>query len=163
METQYLMAHKDYRALINELGAQGWRLEDASSSNHFKAFPPSEDQKIVCFATTSGDPRAIKNTIRDLRASGFKWPPPPKGNGNGEAIPESQMPTKSADELFEELKDTKSYYDLAREALEEANEELKQVQQQVKESREELHAATNRLKVAKQRFDTAFSVEIEDG
>lgn len=163
------MAHKDYKALFKELDRQGWELEEIQG-HHYKAFPPDKDQDIVCFATTSGDPRAMRNTIRDLRKSGFQWPPPkqeePMDATLSDAVTsgsEPPRPPKSADELFEELKEAKGYFDLAKEASSEAEDELKELQERYAEALEELQMATNKLKEAKSEFDRAFSSEMEDG
>jgi len=64
---------KDFDELMTELRRQGWKLVQ-TGNGHWKATPPDPTKTLVHFAI-SGEPRAIKNTISDLRKRGFIWPP----------------------------------------------------------------------------------------
>jgi len=77
------MSHKELRPLLRELKAQSW-VVDKISGTHFKATPPEKEGEVVHFCV-SNDPRGIKNTIRDLKRSGFVWPQKkaPKSKRNG--------------------------------------------------------------------------------
>lgn len=62
-------APKDYRNLIAQLQAQGWRIEPLKSG-HYRAYPPDKTKPIVHFDMGT-DPRGMKNTLSRLRRSGF--------------------------------------------------------------------------------------------
>lgn len=64
---------KDFRPIITELQRQGWVVTETRGS-HYRAKPPDEKRPIVHFAA-SVERRALRNTIADLRRSGFEWPP----------------------------------------------------------------------------------------
>src|SRR5574342_225102 len=64
----------DFDKLRTELKHQGFNLEQ-TNRGHWAAYSP--DGRKATFSD-SGDPRAIKNTISDLRKIGFEWPPSPK-------------------------------------------------------------------------------------
>jgi len=71
---------KESREIIAELRRQGWNVE-RTERGHYKAYPPDPAQKMVTFAGgLSGDHRAVKNAVAQLRRSGFVWPPT-KQNG----------------------------------------------------------------------------------
>ena len=61
---------KDYRVLISDLEAQGWRVIQLDAS-HYRAMPPDKSMPIVHFST-SNEPRAIKNTLARLKRSGYQ-------------------------------------------------------------------------------------------
>lgn len=65
---------KEYKEIIRELERQGWRL--VRGTRHWKAFPPDKKKPMVTIPGTPSDYRSIKNTIAQLRRSGFIWPPP---------------------------------------------------------------------------------------
>jgi len=65
---------KDFSEIADALRDQGWTLEK-TADNHMKAFPPDKTKSMVVFSAKSGDFRAIRNTIAQLRRSGFQWPP----------------------------------------------------------------------------------------
>lgn len=65
------MPSKEIKALIKALEDQGWRVEQARSG-HYKAFPPDKGQDMVTMPSTPSDHRSLKNTIRDLKHSGYK-------------------------------------------------------------------------------------------
>lgn len=62
---------RDFRELQDALRAQGWTLTRTNGS-HYKATSP--DGRSYHYAE-SRDPRAILNTVSDLRKLGFHWPP----------------------------------------------------------------------------------------
>ncbi|MEJ5869340.1 hypothetical protein WDV85_16540 [Pseudokineococcus sp. 5B2Z-1] len=64
------MPSKEMRALIKELEDQGWRVVLARSG-HYKAFPPDKSQSMVTMPSTPSDHRSMRNTIRDLKHSGY--------------------------------------------------------------------------------------------
>lgn len=72
---------KETRELVRELERQRWRVEQ-TGRGHYKARPP-DGRPMVTFGSASGDPRAMKNTLAQLRRSGFEWPP-----ANGFRVPQ---------------------------------------------------------------------------
>lgn len=64
------MPSKEIKALIKDLEDQGWRVVLARSG-HYKAYPPDKRQDMVVMPSTPSDHRSLKNTIRDLRHSGY--------------------------------------------------------------------------------------------
>jgi predicted RNA binding protein YcfA (HicA-like mRNA interferase family) len=65
------MPSKEIKALIKDLEAQGWRVVLARSG-HYKAYPPDKGQDMVTMPSTPSDHRSMRNTMRDLRHSGYK-------------------------------------------------------------------------------------------
>lgn len=166
------MAAKDFRTILAALKDQGWRLENGSNAAHYKAFPPDSTKSIVCFTTTSGDHRVLKNVLRDLKASGFVW-----ANGNrpsqpyveepqqqqeqemAETAPEREREAKTPDQLFLELKESRKYAALAKEALAESKRTFEEAQIALKGSEEEYDRAVEQMNLCKRIFDKAFSAE----
>ncbi len=163
------MAAKDFRSILTALKEQGWRIESGSNSAHLKAFPPDVEKSMVCFTTTSGDPRAFKNTLRDLRSSGFVWPWPPKETKDDVEEPEEleeeqdveqeQPEPKSVDQLYTELKEARQYASIAKEALTDAQKAFKEAEQALVGSKEEYERAVEDMNLRKRLFDKAFSEE----
>ena len=169
------MAAKDFRTILTALREQGWRLENGSNAAHYKAFPPDTTKPMVCFSTTSGDHRALKNTLRDLRASGFEWDgrgprsapeQPAEGEMQEEPAKEQEMvqaipqeESRTADQLFVELKEARKYAALAKEALAESKKAFEEAQLALKGSEEEYDRAVEQMNLCKRRFDKAFSAE----
>jgi len=64
----------DYRneikKIIIELRRQGWRIE---SNKHWHAYPPNPSKRMVSFASTPSDHRAIMNIKHDLRRQGANF------------------------------------------------------------------------------------------
>jgi len=69
-------AAKDWKALISELRAQNWVVEDTTRGHH-KAFAPEKSKGIVTFSE-SEDQHAFLNTVKALQLRGFEWPAPSK-------------------------------------------------------------------------------------
>lgn len=65
------MPSVDWKTIHKKLREQGWRLE-TTTKGHTKAFPADPTQRLVVLSD-SGDHRAIHNSLRELRASGFVW------------------------------------------------------------------------------------------
>ena len=170
------MAAKDYKQIFDALKEQGWGQE-AMSNGHYKLVPPDKHHPMVCIATTSNDFRAIKNVIRDLRASGFVWPRQQVSRrepandqeileaimGNVQSIrpdasnpfrPEEPEPTM--DDLFRQLKESRTYASLAKEARDEAQAARDAAEDSLNGSEKELELAMAQLKKCKADFDKAF-------
>lgn len=67
------MASIDFNTIIKHLKRQGWAVE-ATTRGHHRAAPPDRQKPLIHFSL-SGEPRAIHNTLAQLKASGFQWPP----------------------------------------------------------------------------------------
>lgn len=67
---------KDFEDMMAEARRQGFVLTQ-SGGTHWRAKPPDPSKTIVYFAI-SGEPRAFKNTVADMRKRGLVWPPPAK-------------------------------------------------------------------------------------
>ena len=65
------MPSKEIKVLIKALEDQGWRVEQ-TRGGHYKAWPPEKSRKMVTMPATPSDHRSMKNTIRDLKHSGYK-------------------------------------------------------------------------------------------
>lgn len=63
----------DIKKIVAELPRQDWSVE-RTGGGHFKATPPDKTKSPVVFST-SDDPHAQRNIIRDLTVRGFVWPP----------------------------------------------------------------------------------------
>jgi len=64
------MPSKEIKTLIKDLEDQGWRVVLARSG-HYKAYPPDKSQSMVTMPSTPSDHRSMRNTIRDLKHSGY--------------------------------------------------------------------------------------------
>ncbi len=168
------MSRKDYRALDPALSEQGWEVE-LTSNGHVKATPPGKEQQIVHYSKSS-DPRAFKNTLQNLRRSGFVWPWPTESYrvSDGEEAEEEQeeveveqaaeaqvtdLPVLDPDRLYYELKEARTYAALAKEALEESKRKFEEAQKALRGSEEEYELAIEQMKTCKHLFDTAFHEE----
>lgn len=65
------MAALDIEVVFESLRRQGWEV-DRTARGHWRATPPDKGKKIVHFAVSS-EPRALQNTISELRRNGFVW------------------------------------------------------------------------------------------
>jgi hypothetical protein len=61
----------DFKTLVKELRTQNWAVSQ-SNSGHWRCTPPDPKQAIV-HLSESGDYRAIRNSLADLKRSGFVW------------------------------------------------------------------------------------------
>lgn len=77
----------DFRTIIEKLSEQGWEVVK-TANGHTRAIPPDKTKAIVHFATSSSDPRSLKNTLADLRRNGFVWEDEPRSKRNPAAAPE---------------------------------------------------------------------------
>jgi len=174
---------KDFRPIVVELRHQNWNVEQ-TSQGHWKAVPSDPTKKLVHFSA-SAEPRAIKNTIQDLKKSGFVWPPikhPSSSNGKSTAPREPEWfeqeeepvtmthathkPTPTPkpiedkeakmDRLWTELKEAKAYRDLTNENMQECETKLLAAQRAFDEAREENRKANEALGAKKREFDTEF-------
>lgn len=55
---------------------QGWRVEKIKKG--VRLVPPDPSKPMVVIHRTPSDHRALKNTIAQMRRSGFVWPWPPR-------------------------------------------------------------------------------------
>lgn len=62
---------REWQALIRELRTQGFTVH-RTTRGHYSARGRDRSKPVIHFAESS-DPRAIQNTLRDLRKAGFKW------------------------------------------------------------------------------------------
>ena len=61
----------DFRDIVKEAEAQGWRLE-RTSKGHVKMIPPDKGPPVFT-SGTPGDYRALKNFLGKLRRRGFVY------------------------------------------------------------------------------------------
>lgn len=157
-----MRGNKDFRPVIDELKTQGWEVEQ-TSQGHWKAVPPDKSKPVVHFSG-SLEPRALKNTISELKRSGFDWPPKrPEREKTAldewwledeEAEPAKEKP--NLDELYESLKEAKGYLDLTGEQLAECRAKLDEAKVQYEEAMAEHEKAMKALQKKKAAFDSAF-------
>lgn len=89
------MPSLDVRTVIDKLNEQGWEVE-RTGGGHWKAVPPDKSKPLVHFSSCR-EPHALRNTLSDLRKSGFVWedPPRPKRAANeGQEDPVSEVITR---------------------------------------------------------------------
>lgn len=164
------MAEKDYRAICTALRGQGWALEK-TGNGHYKATPPGNGS-VVFFSSHAGDHRAIRNTLRDLRASGFEWPV----NGGGDSTsprheiilpafsgsPETddgESADADVDAVFAHLKSARDDHALAVLDVADAEAKLEEAKRQLDAASKHRETTAAALRDAKQRFDQAFALE----
>jgi len=163
--------------VVDELKNQGFIVE-RSEGNHWSV-RAAAGKRMVHFSYSS-EPRAVKNTISDLRRIlGFVWPPPErqKKNGVGQSskeeacctlchadggckdkscechAPEPVAVPKTSEELYKDLADSRISLQLSEEQLAACKAALQEAQQAVDDAfvqRTEAYAA---FKAAKKRFD----------
>lgn len=163
-----MAANKDFKPIIRELRTQGWEVE-LTSQGHYRARPPDQTRQIVHFSM-SNDPRALKNTLSNLRASGFRWEEPERRATpeTREQTPRTPAATPAAtpapaetaepdmDQLFESLKAAKVAAQEASELEKLAVQELARAENQLLQAQRDRAAAEASLREAKQAFDQAF-------
>jgi len=161
---------KEIHNVVDELKRQGWRVEPTNGS-HLKAFPPDPRKQMVLIGGSGT--RAMKNTIAQLRRSGFKWPPPAK-----ERIPQDEReplwedpvcppdPERSSpqtvDELFSALRDSRTEYQLSVELLKESEERFRAAEAELTDARSGVATSAEAMRAAKVRFDAAFEPDPQD-
>jgi len=163
--------------VVDELKTQGFLVE-RSEGNHWSVKSPSGG-RMVHFSY-SNEPRAVKNTISDLRKIlGFVWPPPPreKKNGVGQSskadvcctlchsdagckdkacechAPEPMLVPKTSEELYKDLADSRITLQLAEEQLKACKDSLQEAQRAVDEALLERTRAMEAFRAAKKLFD----------
>jgi hypothetical protein len=171
--------------VVAELREQGFVVE-RTEGNHWSVRSPSGGRPV--HFSYSDEPRALKNTISELRkVLGFVYPPPAREKKNGvgpsskvEACctacyadsgckdtrcachePEPVLVPKSSEELYKDLADARISLQLAEEQLVARKEQLQEVQQAVDDAlvhRTEAYAA---FRLAKKRFDDDMLAGVE--
>jgi len=174
------MNGKELKRLLAALKEQNWTWE-ATPNGHYKMWPPDSSKPMVCAAVSSSDLNILRIITRDLRKSGFIWPsenakkmtqPKEKTmrsiqlNHALEALVTSQTPPVpptppvpvdlDMDALFRQLKEARTYAQLARDARDEALATRDKAEENLRGSEKELELAIIQLKGAKQAFDKAF-------
>ncbi len=181
-----MAGNKDFKPVIAALRDQDWEVTQ-TTQGHYRARPPDPTKPIV-HLSTSYHPRGLKNTIQELRKSGFIWPPPPKSrpsevdpldvgpnsdefwNPSSNFEPESE-PTPSAtvaethevkmERLWGELKEAKTWFALTDDTMRTAQEQLAQAQKAFNEAAAERAKAAEVLRSKKAEFDSAFNEGVE--
>jgi hypothetical protein len=174
-----------WEPVVDELKRQGYIVE-RSEGNHWSVRSPQGGRPV--HFSYSNEPRAIKNTLADLRRTfGFEWPPLPKEkkNGVGQSSkaevcctlcyadtgckdtrcachePEPALVPKTSEELYKDLADARISLQLAEEQLSACKGALQEAQTAVDEAlvqRTEAHAA---FRAAKKRFDDDMLAGVE--
>ncbi len=68
------MDNRDYPKVRKAARKQGWRVEATTEGEMLYA--PDGQSKIVWHtAHASSDPHALDSLVREMRKSGFRWPP----------------------------------------------------------------------------------------
>lgn len=70
------MASLTFANITNAAKAQNWDVE-RTAKGHRRLIPPDKTKPIVIASGTTGDPKAIKHFLSQMRLSGLIWPPPP--------------------------------------------------------------------------------------
>jgi hypothetical protein len=66
------MLDREIKDIVRQLIEQGWRVRPSPKGpDHYVAYPPDPAQKPYCFSG-SGDWRAVRNTITQLKRRGFE-------------------------------------------------------------------------------------------
>ena len=173
--------NKEMRPIIQELRAQGWKLED-TNNGHARARPPDPRHDIVVFSRCE-EPRAIRNVISQLKKSGFIWPPPPRErtttNPNElierldlDPSPVSQPPTSQQpvsqqpvvlvnleDQLYAALRDARENFRLSKLVHEEAAARARAACEEADRAQAEVVRCSKELEAKKLAFDEAFAIE----
>jgi len=173
------MSSRQYEELSDRLRAQGWTVE--ARGLRWRAVPPDRGKPIVHFAA-SPERHAYRNTVADLRRSGFvvrpiSPPPMPVDDALGDdptkpstyAPQELPMPAPSPatlDALFAALKDARvlsgmAADDLARteEALEAARRTVADAETKRRAAADFLARANADLAKAREAFERGFSAD----
>jgi hypothetical protein len=178
------MNGKELKRLLAALKEQRWTWE-STPNGHYKMWPPDSTLPMVCAAVSSNDINIMRIIIRDLRRSGFVWPsengkqkavqpkekdmrsvsvspavealrhtPTPSTPHTLPTVPVADSPDMDA--LFKQLKEARTYAELARDAREEAKLARDKAEEALRGSEKELEIAVSQLKSTKQAFDKAF-------
>jgi hypothetical protein len=163
--------------IVDELREQGFVVE-RNEGNHWSVKSP-KGGRLVHFSY-SNEPRAVKNTLGDLkRILGFVWPPPPKEKKNGVGqsskaeicctlchsdagcknkscechAPEPKLMPKTSEELYKDLADSRITLQLAEEQLKACKDALQEAQRAVDEALAERSRAFDAFRASKKLFD----------
>ncbi len=68
----------ELREVISALRTQGWEVALTGDQQKYKATPPEKGKRVVMFSALPSSPHTIVSITRELRQSGFEWPPPEK-------------------------------------------------------------------------------------
>ena len=139
------------RDLIPALEEQGW-VVNTTSNGHYKAYPPDDEKSLVTFSLGSNDPRAIKNTLSDLRSRGFRWPP-----GTLKKLP--QTSEKDLDELYQALKQRLLEVQHSQMKFDETAMKLRDAEKMHGASKNMLDSAVRKMQEAHALFNMAFEEE----
>lgn len=172
------MEWKDYRPIITELRLQGWTVEP-TTQGHMRAIPPDPKLGLVHFSR-SPDVHATRNILRDLRKSGFVWPPLSKNEQAGarreagattptsppEEVPvASVIPAKKTApekrtmaQLGAAMDEARSYMVLAAEHRDEC---LRKVEAVRAEFEDRMRGVTGALNSAQKEYDAARAAIVE--
>lgn len=161
--------NKEMRPILHELERQGWELED-TNNGHTTARPPDKSKPLVTLSRCI-EPRAMMNTISQLRRSGFIWPPPQPlrrvptamddvvTSVDGVPVPTvrydeaaAEVEQSTSQRLFEELCRAKENYKISELIHQEASAALLEAQRNMETAQEELQLKREELDLAKQMF-----------
>lgn len=163
------MPSLDFRSVHRALAEQGWRVEQ-TQMGHYKAAPPDRTRTIVHFSE-SNDPRAIRNTITNLKKSGFAWndaqpsraepekPPTMKETGAMAPPAPSVAPAlrPTLDDVFARLREAREMLALTDDDLRDARYDLELAQGRADAAAVDREKAAESLRAAKAAFDETFS------
>jgi len=172
----------DYQDLSRSLAEQGWTVTP-NGAEKWKAVPPGAVGNIVFFSV-SQDPRALHNTIRDLKRSGFEYPPPkgkpvetkiatgaqtlkaPPGERAKPAIelpaatpdrPSSAPKGDPLDQAFQQLREAREWLAMCQSELDQAREAFAAANREMGKAQTTTINAEAALRKAKADFDALFT------
>lgn len=159
----------EFDQVFEALKAQGWKLTHVGTTN--KAVPPDPKRRIVHFSSHITDPHAIKNTLSQLRKSGFEWPPPraavkqtepTEAPAAGPFAPTAQpdadeTPSERLERLCGELKEAWGYRELAAEHLAECGRQVEAAMHAFTGAKAEHASAVQRVDAVKSQLDAVIA------
>jgi hypothetical protein len=171
---------KERKEVIDELRRQGWTV-DQTNNGHWKARPADRTKEVVHISMLSGS-NALNNAMRDLKRSGFIWPPtketmtrkapamhkPERLTPSVHVTPTLALtpsresatrvvrPPQDLDSVFNELKEAKTYLVLTGEILNECMVALNNAQAAFDSASAERASALEALLAKKAAFDEVF-------
>lgn len=164
-------APRTLKALYDQLRVQGWSIERLDGVRQ-RAYPPDKSKPAVVFSNSNTSDVAFMSIVRDLRQSGFVWPPkqvtderaevsstpfPPKPNPTSSPDVNAREPESLAPErAFEQLRDARAYALAANDERERAHKALAKAQAEFDKADRELAEAWSEVRRFKAAFDTLF-------